>query len=46
MKNTVVEIKNSIGMLNSRLDEAEDRINELKHTYKDITKNAIEQDKV
>lgn len=42
MKDIMVEIKNSIGILNNRLDKAEEKMNELKHIYKDITKNAIE----
>ena len=40
MKTIMVGIKDSIRMSDSKLDKAEQRIKELEHIYKDITKNA------
>lgn len=38
MKNIMVDIKTSIGMLNSKLDKAEEGIYELEHIHQHITR--------
>lgn len=38
MKNKMVEIKTSIGLLKSKLDKAEEGLNELEHIHKHITR--------
>lgn len=46
MKNTIVEIKNSVDRLNSRSDTAEERINKLKDISEEIVHNEVQEDKI
>lgn len=45
MKNTAVEIKNSVDRLNSRSDTAEGRISKLRDISEDIAQNEVQKDK-